>query len=59
MDPMRGRVLPKLIVSLIVIVLLVMILKQPDQAADNATGIAGWFSNAADSVGAFFTALIN
>ncbi len=56
---MRGRILPKLIVTLVVIVLLVMILKQPDQAAENATGIAGWFSSAADSISAFFTALIN
>jgi hypothetical protein len=54
---MRGRILPKLFMTIILVLVIVMIIKQPAQAADNATGIAEWFSAAADSFATFFNQL--
>lgn len=55
---MRGKFLPKLFMTAVIILILVMILKQPSQAADNAIGIAGWLSGAADSFTTFFNDLV-
>lgn len=49
-----GKVLPKLISSLIVVALLAIVIKHPSDAATWAKGFVSWLEGAVDGIATFF-----